>query len=346
MHPLPSPPPTSASPSPSEVLHSELRRLYRSAGEPSLRATAARTGGKISHDTVHRLLLRSSGHRMPRWPTLELVVTALGGDTRYFYDLWLATREAAETATENTRPNPRSAQEGQPDDGRLPTDQDWPEDSLLGRLRDVSRRELIELGTAVHYSADQEIIKQGATDTHLLLLLDGAVKIVIADETEDTAVLAVRTAGDTVGEMEAFDHKPRFASAVTCGDVAAKLITNGELMAFLHRRNDVFVEIAGVMNDSLRWAQRRQRDFQSHPAAERIARVLTELVQTNGREVAPGWILELPLTKAEIASMAAARPQTAVKAFKALRKAGVLVSHSKYDVLVPDLEALRKFAGL
>jgi DNA-binding transcriptional regulator YhcF (GntR family) len=55
--------------------------------------------------------------------------------------------------------------------------------------------------------------------------------------------------------------------------------------------------------------------------------------------------LGIPLTKVELASIAGMKPRTAEKAFSDLRKAGVVVSHLRRDVLVPDLAGLRKFAG-
>ncbi|NUT47979.1 MAG: Crp/Fnr family transcriptional regulator [Saccharothrix sp.] len=225
-------------------------------------------------------------------------------------------------------------------------DEGWPSGTLLGRLPENSRQELLSIGTVVRYPADREIIEQDAKDPRALLLLDGVVKVQTTDETGDTALLAVRGAGDLVGEMDVLDQKPPSATVVTCGDVVAKLITRGELLSFLHRHNEVFVELIGMVNDRLRWADRRRRDFLSYPAAERVARVVAELVQTYGREEGDGWTLGIPLTKVELASIAGMKPRTAEKAFSDLRKAGVVVSRLRNDVLVPDLAALRKFAGL
>jgi CRP-like cAMP-binding protein len=123
------------------------------------------------------------------------------------------------------------------------------------------------------------------------------------------------------------------------------MITAAELLSFLQRRNEVFVELLGMINDRLRWANQRRRDFLSHPAAQRVARVVCELVQTYGREEPEGWVLGIPLTKVELASIAGMKPRTAEKAFSDLRKAGVLVSHLRRNVVVPDLQRLREFAS-
>jgi tetratricopeptide (TPR) repeat protein len=71
------------------VLVGKLRDLHLHAGEPSMRAIAARTAGVVSHSTVHQTL---SGKRVPRWGALELIVEALGGDSADFHSIWKEVR--------------------------------------------------------------------------------------------------------------------------------------------------------------------------------------------------------------------------------------------------------------
>ncbi|MFD9740093.1 Crp/Fnr family transcriptional regulator [Umezawaea sp. NPDC059074] len=228
----------------------------------------------------------------------------------------------------------------------VPPELGWPAHSLLGRLRDSSRRELLEIGAVVRFPDDEEIIEQDATDTHALLLLDGVVKVQASDETGNTALLAIRVAGDIVGEMSALDGRPRSASVLTCGNVVALMISSSEFTAFLQRRNDAFIELFAMINDQLRWSDQRRRDFLSFPAAERVARVVCELVRTYGRQEPEGWVLGIPLTKVELASLAGMKPRTAEKAFSDLRKAGVVVSHLRRNVVVPDLDRLYEFSAV
>jgi CRP-like cAMP-binding protein len=222
-------------------------------------------------------------------------------------------------------------------------DASWPENSILGRLRVTQRQELLNTGTFVRYLPDKEVMTQDSKDTHVLLLLSGAVKIMAGSEGGHSALLAVRVAGDLVGEMAALDQKPRSATVVTCGDVSAKMISSAELTAFLHRRPDAFMMLAGMINDRLRWSNQRRQDFVSFNATERVARVLAELVQTYGRKGPAGWVLGIPLTNVELASIAGMKPRTADKAFGELRRADVVRSHRHRDFIVPDLEKLNDF---
>jgi tetratricopeptide (TPR) repeat protein len=86
-------------PGPISDLFARLDDLHSKAGRPSMRDVALRAGrGNISASTVHNLF-RSS--RVPRWPFLEHVVRALGGDQdrKEFLGLWEAAwREENESA--------------------------------------------------------------------------------------------------------------------------------------------------------------------------------------------------------------------------------------------------------
>lgn len=363
----------------------ELARVRRSAERarlalPSLRSAADRTATRLGADHPHAVIATSNlasaelelahleGTRGQAQRLLDVVrdasmrsVSALGPDHPAVLALD-EQRRACEALLSGVGPDP-SFERGYAsfaDAGRsLATAKsttpavrqsiamaEWPPGTLLARLRESSRQELLTLGTTVRYAADREIIVQDSSDTHAFLLLEGVVKVLVNDASGDTAVLTVRVAGDLIGELASLDHKPRSATVVTCGDVTAKLITSAELHGFLHRRNDGFVELIGVIDDQLRWANRRRRDFLSHTAAERVARVLAELVGAHGRQEVGGWVLGIPLTKVELASIAGMKPRTAEKAFADLRKAGVVVSHLRRDVVVPDLDALRRFARL
>ncbi|MEV0223823.1 response regulator transcription factor [Streptomyces sp. NPDC050704] len=79
-------------PGPLADLLTALYLLHLRGGEPSMRELADRTR-LLSHDTVHRALTRPEA---PRWRSLEMVVTALGGDVGHFRDLWVSARLAEE----------------------------------------------------------------------------------------------------------------------------------------------------------------------------------------------------------------------------------------------------------
>jgi hypothetical protein len=67
---------------------------------------------------------------------------------------------------------------------------EWPNDSLLGRLRGRSRDALIELGTPVAYQARQLMIRQGEQSRYALLMLSGCAKVLVSTEFDRDVLIA------------------------------------------------------------------------------------------------------------------------------------------------------------
>ncbi|ONI92612.1 hypothetical protein ALI22I_02765 [Saccharothrix sp. ALI-22-I] len=165
-------------------------------------------------------------------------------------------------------------------DWGLEMSDDRPRRGLLGRLSPPAARALLDSGSPVGYGPGDVLMRQGADDGHAVLLLTGAVKVQAIDESVP-ALLGVRSAGDLVGEMAALDDKPRSATVIACGRVAARLIRRHQLRAVLDRHHELLVELARVSADQIRWANDLCRAM-SRPAATRIAQVLVHLAHHHG----------------------------------------------------------------
>lgn len=93
-------------------LSADLRALRASAGNPSFRRMAGRSGF-ISHTTLHEA---ATGSRLPSWETVREFVRACGGDEREWRSRW----EVAVRTTE-TRTAPATAPPADPNTGDTAT---------------------------------------------------------------------------------------------------------------------------------------------------------------------------------------------------------------------------------
>ncbi|MEV7041404.1 Crp/Fnr family transcriptional regulator [Amycolatopsis sp. NPDC051061] len=221
----------------------------------------------------------------------------------------------------------------------------WPPPSLLGRLRRKDADALLDLGTPVGYPALQRVIRQGDAAQYSLLVLQGTVKVVVDTDRGRDVVIAVRGPGDLLGEMATLERRPRSAHVITCSAVQARVIHSPELADFLGRNIEVSLAVARMLSERLRSADRRSIDFVVCPAPIRVVRVLLEIVQQHGSATGSGHELGIPLSQAEIASMAGTGLSTVEKAFRRLESAGVLGRRYR-RVLIIDLSALRRFGEL
>lgn len=216
----------------------------------------------------------------------------------------------------------------------------WPAMTLLGRLPERPRHELLELGTSVNFDGGCTILREGEPGHTAYLLLRGCVKV-RGNKAEWEPLLAIRVGGDLIGEMAMLSRKSRSASVLTCSPTTARAVPAEQLRSFLLRRPEVTLEIASILSERLRWSNERRIDVAALDPRGRISRVLLTLAETYGRPVGDGWDLGAPLTQAEIAALAGIRLPTAEKALRGFAEAG-LIRLGYRTTVVLDLDTLRK----
>ncbi|MFD6326349.1 Crp/Fnr family transcriptional regulator [Streptomyces sp. NPDC058442] len=222
---------------------------------------------------------------------------------------------------------------------------EWPARSLLGTLPPAARQDLLDLGTEVRFDAGDVLLREGDDDQHIFLLVSGFAKVTATVENGETTLLAVRAAGDTVGEMAAMSGAPRSATVTACGPLTAHVSQRAELRRLLERRPVISMALTGMVADRLRWANRRRLDFRGYPAKVRLARLLVELAESYGSARADGVVLGCRLTQPELATMVGAAETTIHKVLRDLRDEGLLETGYRSTVIrdLPELEELADF---
>lgn len=220
--------------------------------------------------------------------------------------------------------------------------QHWPADSVLGLLGTRTRSALLDLGTAVAYGPRQTVLRQGEQGYHVLVPLSGMLKVVVDTEFGRPVLLALRGPGDILGEMSVFEAR-RSANVVTCTHVQANLIGQSRLSEFLDRHPDVWRAVSSSLSSRLHWADSRRAELVACPAPMRVGRVLAEIVQRHGVRTDEGWVLDVSLTQAELASLSGVALSTFEKTSRRLHQLGVLRNEYR-RIVVGDLAALLRFS--
>ncbi|MEE1737987.1 Crp/Fnr family transcriptional regulator [Streptomyces sp. NPDC079020] len=199
----------------------------------------------------------------------------------------------------------------------------------------------------MNYPPSRALLRQGDDSRHVLLITRGVVKVVASAESGYDMLLAVRIAGDLVGEMAAFEERPRSGTVIACSDVNARIIQVRALESFLSRHPDALRAVLHMQCARLRWANRRRIDFQAYDSLTRLARVLAELSQAYARPEPDSdgkrCDLGVTLTQKELASLAGLKLNTAEKNLAVLTAQG-LVERSYRNITICDVPKLLEFA--
>jgi CRP/FNR family cyclic AMP-dependent transcriptional regulator len=221
----------------------------------------------------------------------------------------------------------------------------WPRGSLMASLAAADREALLDLGILGQHESGSTLITEGERSKHLYLLVDGCVKATAVNADGHVALLAIRVAGDLVGELSSLDSHPRSATVTAAGQLVTCRISQAEFHDFLLNHPTAALVVGGSVSYKLRSATQRWVDFGGRDARIRLVRVLAELARAYGRSVAEGVEIGISLTQPELAGLIGAGEPTVHKVLADLRRDG-FVDTGYRKMIIRDLGALEKIAGL
>ena len=215
---------------------------------------------------------------------------------------------------------------------------------FLAALDERDGAALVALGTPRAYRAGAALILEGDESKHVFVLLEGSVKVASTAPDGRELLLAVRGAGEVIGELSALEggHSARSASVLALELVRARSIPGQEFLDYLAAHPQAMLLLVRGLIGRLRDADRRRVEFGSFDTLHRVARLLAELAEATGRPAADGVELGIPLSQEELAGMVSASRESVTRALTTLRRLG-LVTTGRKSVVVNDIAALRAF---
>jgi CRP/FNR family cyclic AMP-dependent transcriptional regulator len=216
-------------------------------------------------------------------------------------------------------------------------EQFWPVGTLLHSLSSPARADLAGLGRVREFPTGSRLLHQGDTSTHVILLLEGCVKVTADSGEGQSVLLDVRIAGVLVGELAALDGAPRSATVTAAGLVRARVLDLAAFHAFVNRHPMAGLAVSASVAAKLRWSIRRRIDFGAYPVPVRLARVILELGRAHGRSDGEEVCIGVELSQPEWAALIGASEPAVHRALKDLRRRGIVrTGYRQTVVLRPD----------
>jgi CRP-like cAMP-binding protein len=220
----------------------------------------------------------------------------------------------------------------------------WPNGTLLGGLSPADVGALTTLGSPRTYQPGEILVREGDRDTHAVLLLCGYVKI-LGNTVDGTVVLLnVRAGGEIVGELAAFDNKPRSATAVAATRTEARLMAQRVFLAVLSERPAIATMMHSTIATKLRMATRHRINVGGAPLQTRLARVIDHLVEAYGVDCRTGVQIGVPLSQTDLAALVGAAEPSVHRALTELRRRRVLTTGYR-RLIVCDRPLLQSLAA-
>jgi len=217
---------------------------------------------------------------------------------------------------------------------RTPIFSDLSDEELDGIVPHVVKRQL---------KGDTVIFHENDPASAFYLVKSGRVKIYKVGPDSREQVLAILSDGQIFGDVPAFDGGPYPATAATMVDSEIYLIRSEDFQELVRRYPDVAIKIIRVLGQRLRQSMELVRDLSFKQVPHRLAGLLMKLGEEYGRETGEGLLIDLPLSRQELADIVGTSRETVTRELKKMEREGMLAVNRRM-ITVSDMNRLKSWA--
>jgi CRP-like cAMP-binding protein len=213
-------------------------------------------------------------------------------------------------------------------------------DTFWERLDEHEREGLLALGVRRVFAEDEALMLQGESDDRVMLLLRGRVKVTRTARGEYELLLAIRDAGDLLGELTFIDRQSRTATVTALEEVEALVVPSETLRGHLQSTPRVALVLLESVAGRFRDATVKRLEFAASDTLGRLAARIVELADRYGEAAADGIAVAMPISHDELASWTGASRAGVAQSLQTMRELGWLTTE-RGRLTLHDVEALR-----
>jgi CRP/FNR family transcriptional regulator len=202
---------------------------------------------------------------------------------------------------------------------------------------------VIDLFSERQYQKDDYIFLEGEAPEALYIIRTGKVKVLRHSTDGKDVVLRVGGAGHLLGTVAVFDGGGYPGTAQVIEECTALVIARNDCLTLVNRYPVFALAVISDLGSRLRSSAEQIRSLAVERVEQRIARVLLKLAETAGSDSLEGRVIEMPLTRQDVADMTGTTVETAIRVMSKFRRLELIKTRRGKVVLV-ELAALQEIA--
>ena len=220
------------------------------------------------------------------------------------------------------------------------------ESEIFGSLPKNVLDELVPFFKAVQVVKGEYVFFEGDRSERIYLAPNGRIKVVRHSPEGREVLLEVVPAGRPFALLSGIERYPLSASAVAMEDCTLLSIDSDRFLTLLGSNPDLSMSVIHDLVGRLRDARDRIRSLALERVEQRIARVLLTLVNSLGKRTESKILLDLMLTRPDIAAMVGTTVESAIRTMSKFQKEGILRTGRGGRIEILDAEALKEIAEI
>jgi CRP-like cAMP-binding protein len=214
---------------------------------------------------------------------------------------------------------------------------------FFSSLPEAAQREIGRLFMEEKFQKDDYVFFEGDLPEWLFIVNEGRVKLVKHSDTGKDVILQIFVPGDMFGEVSLFDRKPYSSSAQVMENSIILKLSRKDFLLFFGRHPFVATEMIAELGRQLREAHATIKSLAVDRVEQRIASILLKLAHKLGSQEQGGVMLNLSLTRQDLADMAGTTVETTIRVMSRFTKAKV-IKPVNGKILILDSKYLQRIA--
>lgn len=222
------------------------------------------------------------------------------------------------------------------------------ENRINSILRDLAGPDLESLDSTKAcyvYKKGQTIFSEGIPPTGLFCIHSGKVKVFKTGSQGREKILRFAKSGDVIGYRALICGEPATVSAAALEESVICCIPQEVFFNLMRADGGFSMRIIRLLTDELTRAEQEIIHLAQKPVRERLAEALVVLKQTYGTEEEDDSVLNVRLTREELASMVGTAIETLVRTIGEFKKERLIATEKK-KIRILDLPGLIRIGNI
>jgi len=215
---------------------------------------------------------------------------------------------------------------------------------LFKNLTDEELKELQAYLVTTAYKKKEYIFSEGDSPEWFYIVSAGTVKVTKLSHEGKEIILEVISPHDIFGGVAVLRNFPYPANAVAMEDAEVIKMSRKNLMRLVDRFPNLMYFIALQLGDRMKSSHDSLKNIALERVEARIAALLLKLSNKVGVETKDGLLIDMRLTKQDVADMVGTTVETSIRTFSKFKKEG-LVTDTDGKFIIKDKEGLASLSS-
>ena len=214
---------------------------------------------------------------------------------------------------------------------------------VFAGLSERDWEKVADLFTERQYQKDDYIFLEGEAPEALFVIRSGKIKVLRHSTDGKDVVLRVASPGQLLGTVAVFDGGGYPGTAQAIEECVLLVIARNDCLTLVTRFPVFALSVIADLGNRLRGSAEQIRSLAVERVEQRIARVLLKLGSSAGADLPEGRVIEMPLTRQDVADMTGTTVETAIRVMSKFRR-NELIRTRRGKVVLVDLDGLQAVA--